>query len=70
METITNIKEFFTESEWDLIYDLLDSNRQYDDNEECAEDYSTALNKIHSLFNETTWETGDTVPVWDLAQDT
>jgi hypothetical protein len=49
-----NIKEFFTESEWDLIYDLLDSNRQYDDNEEYVEDYSTALNKIHSLFNETT----------------
>jgi hypothetical protein len=36
METITNIKEFFTESEWDLIYDLLDSNRQYDDNEVTA----------------------------------
>ena len=50
METI---KDFFTESEWDLIYGLLHSNRQFDDNEEYAEDYSTALNKIHSLFKET-----------------
>ena len=46
------IKEFFTDSEWDLIYDLLDSNRQYDDDEEYAEDYITALNKIASLFVE------------------
>ena len=51
-ETTHPIKEFFTDSEWDLIYDLLDSNRQYDDDEEYAEDYNTALSKIASLFVE------------------
>lgn len=50
METI---KEFFTDSEWNLIYDLLNSNRQFDEDEEYAEDYVTALKKIHSLFEET-----------------
>jgi hypothetical protein len=46
------IKEFFTDSEWDLIYDLLESNRHYDEDESYAEDYVTALNKIHDLFKE------------------
>jgi hypothetical protein len=53
MTDTTTIKEFFTESEWDLIYDLLESNRQYDDDESYAEDYVTALDKIRSLFEET-----------------
>ena len=51
-ETTHPIKEFFTDSEWDLIYQLLDSNRQYDDDEEYAEDYYTALSKISKLFVE------------------
>lgn len=46
------IKEFFSDSEWDLIYDLLESNRQFDDGEEYAEDYVTAINKIRNLFEE------------------
>ena len=53
MTDTQTIKEFFTDSEWDLIYQLLDSNRQYDDDEVYAEDYYTALNKIRSLFEET-----------------
>ena len=53
MTTTTHpIKDFFSDAEWDLIYGLLDSNRQYDDDEEYAEDYYTALNKIRSLFEE------------------
>lgn len=47
------IKEFFTDSEWDLIWDLLDSNRQYEDEDcEYIDDYFTAMSKIHKLFNE------------------
>lgn len=46
------IKEFFTDSEWDLIYELLDTNRQYDTDESYAEDYITALSKIRNLFEE------------------
>lgn len=46
------IKEFFSDSEWDLIYDLLDSNRQFDTDESYAEDYDTALKKIRDLFEE------------------
>ena len=54
MNTTTHpIKEFFTDSEWDLIFNLLDSNRQYDDDEEYIEDYYSALKKIRSLFEET-----------------
>jgi hypothetical protein len=34
MTTTTHpIKDFFSDAEWDLIYQLLDSNRQYDDDE-------------------------------------
>lgn len=47
------IKEFFTDKEWDLIHDLLDTNRQYEDEDcEYLEDYYTALTKIRSLFEE------------------
>lgn len=45
------VKEFFTESEWDLIYELLDQNRQYEDEDNpYLPDYYTALNKIRNLF--------------------
>jgi len=49
-----SIKEFFTDAEWDLIYDLLDNNRQYED-EDCPylQEYYTALKKIRTLFEET-----------------
>lgn len=46
------IKEFFTDSEWDLIYDLLESNYQFDDSEDYAEDYVTAIAKIRKLFED------------------
>jgi len=49
---MNNIKEFFTDSEWDLIYDLLESNYQFDDSEEYAEDYVTSIAKIRKLFEE------------------
>jgi len=45
------VREFFTDSEWDLIFDLLDSNRQFDDSEDYHEDYLTAIQKIRSLFS-------------------
>ena len=45
------VREFFTDSEWDLIFDLLDSNRQFDDSEDYHEDYLTAIKKIRTLFS-------------------
>ena len=52
MENNTAIRDFFTDTEWDLIYTLLDQNRQYEDPEmEGIEDYDTALQKITKLFN-------------------
>ena len=45
-----NIKEFFTDSEWDLIYSLVDGNRQFcDDEEDHSDDYDSIINKIHNL---------------------
>ena len=42
METI---KEFFTDSEWDLIYSLVDGNRQFcDDEEELEQSFESKLN--------------------------
>ena len=53
MTTTTHpIKDFFTDAEWDLIYELLDINRQCDDDEEYAEYYVTAIDKIRKLFEE------------------
>lgn len=48
------IKEFFTDSEWDLIYNLVENNRQFceDDEYDPVEDYNTVLTKIHNLFEE------------------
>jgi hypothetical protein len=45
------VRDYFTDAEWDLIFDLLDSNRQFDDDEDYAEDYVTAINKIRTLFS-------------------
>lgn len=49
------IKEFFTDSEWDLIYNLVENNRQFCDDDEYdpVEDYNTVLTKIRGLFEET-----------------
>ena len=53
MTTTTHpIKDFFSDAEWDLIYGLLDSNRQYDDDEEYYENYCSAIDKIRTLFEE------------------
>jgi hypothetical protein len=47
------MKDFFTESEWDLIYALVQNNRQFCENEEQdpIEDYDNILTKISTLFN-------------------
>ena len=47
-----NIKEFFTDSEWDLIYNLVSNNVQFCDDEEQdpVEDYYSITDKIASLF--------------------
>ena len=46
--TITDtIKEFFTETEWDLIYNALN---EYQDHEESYDDVHDLINKISKLF--------------------
>ena len=47
------VKEFFTESEWDLIFHLVSHNVQFceDDEEDPEEDYYSIANKIITLFN-------------------
>ena len=47
-----HIKEFFTEAEWDLIYSLVNNNREFceDTEEDPVEDYDSIVNKIHKLF--------------------
>jgi hypothetical protein len=42
------IKQFFTESEWTLIYDLVCSNSEWKDDKECK-DHDSIINKIHKL---------------------
>jgi hypothetical protein len=46
------IKEFFTESEWDLIYNLVENNRQFceDEDQDPVEDYDNIVSKIATLF--------------------
>ena len=46
------IKEFFTESEWDLIYNLVENNRQFceDEDQDPVEDYDNIVRKIATLF--------------------
>jgi hypothetical protein len=48
------IKEFFTESEWDLIYSLVVNNREFceDEEQDPVEDYYSISDKIVSLFGE------------------
>jgi hypothetical protein len=50
------VKEFFTESEWDLIYSLVSNNREFCENDEYdpQEDYTNILNKIHKLWGDVT----------------
>ena len=51
MDKTNAIRDYFTETEWDLIYQLLDQNRQFEDPDmEGIEDYDTALQKITKLF--------------------
>lgn len=54
METITSIKDFFTDSEWDLIYNLVENNRQFceDEEQDPVEDYDNIITKIHSLYKD------------------
>jgi hypothetical protein len=44
------IKEFFTNSEWDLIYDLVSNNAEFTESDEEREDYDFIVNKIYNLF--------------------
>ena len=47
------IKEFFTDSEWDLIFNLLDENRvSIDEDHPHLEENYTALDKIRTLFQD------------------
>jgi hypothetical protein len=51
--TTNEIKEFFTDSEWDLIFNLLDDARMsIDEDHPYLEETFTALDKIRSLFAE------------------
>jgi hypothetical protein len=50
MITATDIKEFFTDEEWDLIYNFV-GHALNDDEEEPTIVYSIR-NKIHSIFDE------------------
>ena len=44
------IKEFFTEDQWDLIYNFI--GNALDDDEFDADDVYAIRNKIHELFKE------------------
>lgn len=46
------IKEFFTSSEWDLIYHLVSNNREFceDDEHDPVADYDSIIDKIYKLF--------------------
>ena len=47
------MKDFFTDSEWDLIYSLVAGNREFceDDEYDPVSDYNSILDKISKLFN-------------------
>jgi len=49
------IKDFFTDSEWDLIYHLVNNNSQFceDTEDDPVEDYYSIVDKIKNLFEET-----------------
>jgi hypothetical protein len=48
------IKEFFTDSEWDLIYSLVSNNRDFceDEEEDPVEDYDNIISKIYNLHKD------------------
>lgn len=48
------IKEFFTNSEWDLIHSLVSNNREFceDDEYDPVSDYDSVIDKIYKLFSE------------------
>jgi hypothetical protein len=50
METITSIKDFFTETQWDLIYNFV--GNALDDDEYDPEDVYAIRNKMHSLYED------------------
>jgi hypothetical protein len=50
METITSIKDFFTDEQWDLIYDKI--GNALDDPAFNPEDVYTIRNKIHQLYKD------------------
>jgi len=50
METITNIKDFFTEDQWDFIYNII--GNALDDDVFDPEDVYAIRNKIHQLFED------------------
>ena len=50
MKTITSIKDFFTESQWDLIYNFV--GHALDDEDFNLEDVYTIRNKIHALYED------------------
>ena len=49
-----SIKEFFTDSEWDLIFNLVSNNVQFceDEEQDPVEDYYSIADKITNLFQE------------------
>ena len=50
METITSIKDFFEEEQWDLIYNFV--GNALDDDDYNPEDVYEIRNKIHSLYED------------------
>ena len=48
--TTTTIKEFFTEDQWDLIYNFI--GNALDDDEFDPDDVYSIRNKIHQLFED------------------
>ena len=44
------VKEFFTDSEWDLIYALVDENREFC--KDPSDDYDSIIAKIHQLHKD------------------
>jgi hypothetical protein len=52
MNNTEMIKDFFTESEWDLIHNLVSNNAQFCDDEEQdpVKDYHSITDKIVKLF--------------------
>jgi hypothetical protein len=50
MKTITSIKDFFTESQWDLIYAM--AGHALDNDDFIPEDVYTIRNKIHTLYED------------------